>query len=142
MYTDIHTTIGTTIFVGVTALTGNSFIGVSCAIMSHFIADFIMESKYGKDVLYQLVFHSLFITLGYSLGLFWQFVIGAIAGNLFDLIDKKMMLFFYDNKRFPATYLVHIKNQKKGIKITSKTTKTLTLVNIMIVLSVLIFNII
>lgn len=134
MYTDIHTTIGTAVFIGVTTVTGNSFAGVSCAIFSHLIADFLMESKYSRDVLYQIVFHSLFMVLGYSLDLFWQFTIGAIAGNFFDLVDKKMMLFFYDNKRFPATYLFHIKNQKKGIRLTSKTTKALTLVNIVIVL--------
>ena len=84
MYTNIHTTVGTAALIGVTALTGNTLIGVACAMASHGLVDLIGEKRFKTEVYYEVFFLALFLLLGYKLHLLKEFIIGAVAGNFFD----------------------------------------------------------
>lgn len=134
MYTDIHSSAGVVTYIGITAFTGNCILGFSIAAATHFLLDFIMEEKFKGLFLSQIAFLVLFFLLGFKTGMLKEFIIGAVAGNLYDIIDKKLGLSLYDLKKHPYTYHFHIKNQKKGLKISSKTTRNITLINTTIIL--------
>ena len=102
MYTHVHSVVGTAI-VGATYLVTKdvwltSIIGGTLSFVSHHYVDKLGEAsltdsdKYGMEI-------SVMINLlgaSYALGdLFWIPILGIIAGNLMDLIDKKLYLVFF-----------------------------------------------
>lgn len=133
MLTNHHTTAGTITFIGLTTLTGSSLVGGVGAICSHFLLDLVGEKYNVKTMLIlEIIFHSLFLYLGYSLNMFWIFVLGAVLGNLPDVIDKKCYLSFYDLKKYPYTFYLHF--VPLLFSLTKRQTTIVTIINIITIL--------
>ncbi len=140
MYSNIHTSIGTIILISISSVTestlgftGSIFLGASFSAFSHYIVDYLLESNYKRRKDLDIIFHVVFLTIGFFTGYFWWFFGGMILGNLFDIVDKKGGLYAIDIKKYPITYYFHRKSGK-GIKLTSKQTRNITYINFSIVL--------
>ena len=123
MYTSMHSVVGTATLFGVSALTGSVTAGATAGILSHWALDLFGEKHYKHAYYYEAAFHVLFLITGCLLNSVEWFIGGIIVGNLFDIIDKKLYLSFYDLKRFPYTFYFH----KIPVKweLTAKQTKDL-----------------
>lgn len=154
MHTNIHTTVGTATLIGVTAVS-NIYIGSACAIASHYFVDMIGEMRFKGEFVYEAIYHMLFLLLGWKLekvidynvmffkweiGLFWLFVGGMIAGNLFDIIDKKLGLSIINPKKYPYTYYCHSK-RRALVYLTKLGTELFTIINITILTLTLIYHV-
>jgi len=95
MYSTPHATVGLAI-TSTTLLTTQDMtltysIGIPLAVVSHYMMDYLRESNLKENtLLYDIIPYILYTILGYLSGYFWLFFFSGIAGNLLDVIDKKL----------------------------------------------------
>jgi hypothetical protein len=106
MYATPHTLAGFTI---VKAFEDNLVIGIPLAIISHLALDYINERGLSEEDRFTFdLIPSLFCyAIALFTGNFWIFLLGSVAGNLPDLIDKKLYLSIFIPSKFKSTHYLH-----------------------------------
>jgi hypothetical protein len=103
MYSHVHGVVGAITYTTTYAITGSHVISGLTAFISHFLMDYLGESGYGSDRFFlQLELSHLvaFGVLGFMSGYFWLYFLGWFWGNLPDLIDKRLFLFYKGQKQY------------------------------------------
>ena len=125
MYSNPHAAVGlactaTTFFI-TKDLNQALWIGLPIAVISHWLMDFLREKGMSKtqvikyDVIPSLVFYLPLFFIGFEY--FWLFFLSWIAGNLLDLIDKKLYLTIFFPNKFKSTRYFH--KHKTGLQLTN-----------------------
>jgi len=103
MYSHVHGVVGAVAYTATYAVTSSHLAAGFVAFVSHFVADYLGESGYGTNKLFlQLELSHLlaFGVLGFLSGHFWMYFLGWFWGNLPDLIDKRLFLFYKGQKQY------------------------------------------
>jgi hypothetical protein len=103
MYASTHAAVGTAIVGGgyLLAGPGGALVASGFAVASHLFVDQLNEKPYGDktvSVVWEAIPLCIFAACAYLSGVPWVFAFGWIAGNLMDIIDKKLYLaMFFDS---------------------------------------------
>ena len=106
MYSNPHAAVGLLITTTTYVLTNSEelafAIGIPLAIASHYVLDFLFEKGLSKDevITYDVLPSLIYVLLALFSGHFWLAMFSWWAGNLFDLIDKKLYLTIYSQILF------------------------------------------
>ena len=132
MYTSAHSAVGAAIMISGTAMLESAVVPTtiafaacgSIAFLSHHFVDYVGEFgiPLKKALPREAVFFFLIIFFTYIFG--WEVFIGAILGNLMDIIDKTLNWGLKRHQIFPchrpgATILYKIKSERQQIIITA-----------------------
>lgn len=126
MYSNPHAAVGVICTATVLAITKDVntayFVGLPLAIISHWFLDFVKEAGFSKNevFLFDVLPSVLFIVVAFFSGYFWLFMFSWWAGNLLDLIDKKLYLTVFYPKKFKPTFYFH--KHQTGYQITKTQT--------------------
>jgi hypothetical protein len=140
MYSNVHAATGLAITESIYEVTKSEplalAIGLPLAIVSHYFMDFLFEKGLSKKevLIYDILPSFLYVALAFFSGYFWLFMLSWWAGNLFDLIDKKIYLTIFLPSKYKPTFYFH--NQKHGIKFNLKQTKIASIVSTLIILCI------
>lgn len=126
MYSNAHATTALVCTTSVLLITKDIkkayWIGITLAIVSHWFLDFLKEKGMTKKeaIIYDVVPGIPYFLMALFSGYFWLFMFSWLAGNLLDLIDKKMYLVIFFPKKYKPTYYFH--KHKTGIQLSKKQT--------------------
>ena len=141
MYSNPHAAVGLVLTTTTYVLTNSEelafAIGIPLAIASHYFLDFLFEKHLSKKevIEYDVIPSLIYVLLALFSGHFWLAMFSWWAGNLFDLIDKKLYLTIFFPKKFKATHYFH--NHKNGIRFTLKQTKLASVVGTVIIIGMM-----
>lgn len=143
MYSAVHGAIGVAV-VGVTYLfTQNEVIAMTVgsilAFLAHDPTDRLGEKGYGNiksTLFYEIPPYLIMLLGGWLSGFFWLFLIGYIAGNGIDLIDKKMYLSVFNPKKYPVTYHFKCHRRKPNFQLTLKQTKLAAYLSCILIIAI------
>ena len=140
MYSNVHAFTGLAITTSIYAVTKSEplafAIGLPLAVISHYFIDYLFEKGLSKKevFVYDILPCFLYVALAFFSGHFWLFILSWWAGNLFDLIDKKMYLAIFFPSKYKVTNYLH--NHKKGIRFTLQQTKIASIVSSVLILTI------
>lgn len=125
MYSSSHAAIGTTLVAGgfIAGGTGGLIVGAAVAVVSHLFVDYLGEEPYGDlttSAIWELIPMLIFAASAFLSGYPMVFLVGWLAGNLMDIIDKKLYLAMF-LKNVDPWYFFH--KGKPKIKLDLATTK-------------------
>lgn len=130
MYSSVHATAGTLIVLATYAVTNSTssamIIGGSVAFLAHDVLDRFGEKSYGDlqtSLIWEVVPLLLFAVMAYLSGLWQLYFVGWIAGNLMDIIDKKLYLAILFPKRVSFMYLFPCHRRTPNVQLTQRSTQ-------------------
>lgn len=134
MYSSHHAAVGTAITVAGYTLAGLTGLVVSLplAAVSHFAVDTLNEKPYGNltvSAMWEAVPLAIFVVCAYLSGMPWLFLAGWVAGNLFDIIDKKLYLAMFFKKIKPWFFFHTV---PPTINLDLKTTKLYAILSVLV----------
>lgn len=132
-HSNIHTTGAAITFFGAKALGCDFFTSSLLATGSHYLLDFILESRFNpkEELFIEVIFHVLFLALGHQNNLLPEFTWVVFCGNFFDIYDKKFGLSLIDSEKYPVTYTFHSRSGK-GMKLSIEQTISLSFLNLIL----------
>jgi hypothetical protein len=137
MYSNPHAAAGLMITAATLAITKDEnlalLIGLPLAVFSHWLLDFLKEKGMSKKevLIYDVIPSFFYVILAFLSGYFWLFMLSWWAGNLLDLIDKKLYLTIFFPKKYKSTTYFH--KHKTGIYFSLTETKKASIISSLII---------
>lgn len=141
-YSNVHAVVGTGVVLAVHAITGDTttavVLGGAGAAVSHDALDRLGEASYGDKlttIQWELYPLWIFAMVAYFSGNWELYAVGWIAGNLYDIVDKKLYLSILWPERFgPSWTFFRCHRRRPDIMLTLRQTKLLTIASSILIL--------
>ena len=138
MLPNVHGITGTACTLSVYAITKDIatsvIVGGIIAFLSHDVMDRLGEMKYKNFIYNEAVLFAIFCFIAWQSELTLLYAVGWIGGNTMDLIDKKMGLSVYDNKKYPFGTFFPCHRRTPNYFLTIKQTKAIGIITTLILI--------